>query len=416
MPVNPPRPTQLTTDSPTEVVIVGGGITGLASAYHLAERGANVTVVEQSSIGNGSTPLAAGGIRTQFNRDADIQMMTESVAVWESFNETFGTDIRYRQAGYLMGIRDTDQADAMERVIDRQQAHGLPNELRDPADVTSICPGFDHESFEAVTYGARDGYADPHSALMGFKNAAEAAGATIWTNTTVQDVLQYACGTVVGVDTDAGRVRADAVINAAGAWAPILAERAGVDLPIEPKARRAAVTIPEHTPEHDIPLVVDFSSGVYFRPLANNRMLVGGHFDCDTSSIGEGSNATDPAVEPSPRPRATASSAWQHEALSRAESVASYFGPKTEVVDTWEGRYAMTPDENPIIEESVSGLFTAAGFSGHGFMMAPAAGQLVADLVLEDESELANPAAYSRARFSEQAESSESSDQAIAQF
>lgn len=225
---NQPYPTQLTTDSPPETVIVGGGVIGLASAYYLAERGGNVTVIEQGSIGNGSTPLAAGGIRTQFNRDADIQMMSENVDVWETFHDTFETDIRYRQAGYLMGIRDSEQAEAMAPVIARQQDHDIPNELREPTAVADLCPGFDPEPFEAVTYGPRDGYADPHSALMGFKDAAD-AGVTIHTDTQVTDVLQYECGTVVGVKTESDRFRADAVVNAAGAWAPTLADAAGVE-------------------------------------------------------------------------------------------------------------------------------------------------------------------------------------------
>lgn len=177
------------------------------------------------------------------------------------------------------------------------------------------------------------------------------------------------------------------------------------------------MTTPAHQPEREIPLVVDFGSGVYFRPLSDDRMLVGGHFDCDTSAAGAPDNSGDHSVDPTPSPGRTVPNTWQWEALARAESVASYFRPETKLVDTWEGRYAMTPDEDPIIEESVSGLYTAAGFSGHRFTMAPAAGQLVADLIFDGDCELANLAAYSRRRFVDDRLADESTtDRAIVQF
>lgn len=400
-------------DSPSKIAIVGGGIVGLASAYYLARRGANVTVFEQGTIGNGSTSLAAGGIRTQFNRQADIQMMIESVDLWEQFNESFDTDIRYCQAGYLLGIQDPDQLAAMKDVLALQREQGLNNRLLTPEEATKHCPGLISDRFEAVAYGPTDGYFDPHSALMGFKEAAEDVGVTIRTNCAVTDLIQYANGRVVGVSTEDGKARADAVINAGGAWAPALAAKAGLSLSIEPKARRAAMAEPSKMPSRDIPLVVDFGSGVYFRPFDDQQMLVGGHFEAIDSLTD--SDSTDARVKPAPKPDIEAPLDWKQETLERAADCSSYFDPDSKIVDSWEGRYGMTPDENPIIEKSLPGLFTAAGFSGHGLMMAPATGQLVADLVLEGDSSLVNTAVYSSTRFDEGKESREEAA-AIDQF
>jgi sarcosine oxidase subunit beta len=407
--INGLRPTE---DPPT-VAVVGGGIAGLTSATFLARRGANVTVFEQQSIGAGSSPLAAGGVRTQFDRTPDITMMAESVQFWESLAASEGEPaLRYRQAGYLMGIRDSEQAAAMEEVLAKQRSLGQDNHLLEPEEATSRCPGLNPEPFEAVTYGARDGYLEPHSALMRFKQLAVDAGATLRTNCGVEELQLGADGRVTGVRTAAGTLDTDAVVNAAGAWAPTLAASAGVSLPITPKARRAATVIPESQPEQELPLVVDFGSGVYFRPLDDNRMLVGGHFD----DIGPAEGSSDPTVAPSPKPHADAPLDWKREALERAADCATYFGPDAQLVDTWEGRYGMTPGENPIIEESKPGLYTAAGFSGHGLMMAPATGQLVADLVLGSDAPLVDPAAYSRARFTDSGAEDASESEAVPQF
>jgi len=405
------------TDPPHEVVIVGAGIAGLASAYQLANRGTTVTVYEQGDIGNGNTPLAAGGIRSQHTRQADIELMAHSIDVWEDFEDEFDHDINYHQAGYLMCIADPDQVDAMREVQEVQRHHGgFDNRLLDPDQATRHCPGLTTDRFDAVTYGPRDGYCDPHSALMGFKHAAEEAGATIKTQTPVTELIQNDDGTIIGIEHRFGHHLADVVVNAAGAWAPTLAATAGIDLPIQPKARRAAIVEPANMPDQQLPLVVNLDSGVYFRPLDDQQLLIGGHFEtADTRPGGD-----DPTVRPAPKPGKAVSLNWQYEALTRAADTVAFVDEHTTVTDTYEGRYAMTPDENPIIEHSKPGLVTAAGFSGHGMMLAPATGHLVADLVCAGDSDLlSNADAYSRARFLADGDTdsnSESDDTAIAQF
>lgn len=380
-------------EQPPEIAIAGGGIVGLSCARSLARHGANVTIFEKGSIGSGSTPLAAGGIRTQFGQEADVRMMSASVRAWEELAAAAGTDIQYRQAGYLLCLADSEQVESMKAALEMQQSLGHNNQLLQPDEATDYCPGLNHERYEAVTHGPQDGYLDPHSALMRFKELAEAEGVDIRTECGVHDLIQYANGRVVGVKTPEGRFSADLVINAAGAWAPELAAKAGISLPITPTARRAATVLPDPEPMDELPLVVDFGSGFYFRPLGEDLLLVGGHFDDDAD------DERDATVEPRPSPMASAPHDWQQELSRWAPKCASYFGPQTELVDTWEGRYAMTPDEAPIIERSCPGLYTAAGFSGHGLMMAPATGQLIAELVFDADEPLVAPATYSRHRF-----------------
>jgi sarcosine oxidase subunit beta len=243
-----------------------------------------------------------------------------------------------------------------------------------------------------------DGYADPHLALMGYKTAAEAAGATIRTNTPVEALTTDGTGAITGVRTVEEELAADVVVNATGAWAAELAATAGIQLPIKPKPRRAATVAPTHQPATDLPLVVDLDSGVYFRPFDDDQLLVGGHFETVMTD-----GASDPTVEPTPRPNCQAPLDWQATVLERAVDCAGYFGPDSTITGSWEGRYAMTPDENPIIEWTAPGLVTAAGFSGHGLMMAPATGQVVADLITTGRTEVADIQAYSSDRFEKKA-------------
>ncbi|PSP72009.1 FAD-dependent oxidoreductase [Halobacteriales archaeon QS_3_64_16] len=369
-----------------DAVVVGGGIVGLASAYYLAVGGADVAVYEKGSIGNGSTERSAGGIRTQFSTPVHVSLSLESIAVWEDFEETFGIDIAYRRPGYLFCARTAETARAFEDSVAIQHDQGVPSELLDPAEAREYCPGLRAEKFRAATYCPIDGFADPHLALQGFATTARAAGAEIRTNAPVTDLL---CedDRVRGVEVNGERIGSDVVVNAAGPWARRVGEMAGLSLPIAPRRRRLLVAEPESPMPEDIPLTVDLDTGSYFRPEREGAALVGGHFattdcDADPDRFSKGIDLD-----------------WSAEALERAADYAAYFGPEAGVKRGWAGLYAVTPDHHPVIEETIPGLITAAGFSGHGFQHAPATGQLVAELALDGETTLLDIAPLESDRF-----------------
>jgi sarcosine oxidase subunit beta len=314
-------------------------------------------------------------------------MMKESVSFWGSFEEQTGVELDFQQAGYLLGVTDAGSLSGVRKMLQRHRAAGLKNKLLTPTEVTDRYPELAVDQFAAIIHAPEDGYLDPHRALMGFKKAAQEAGVTIRTNCRVKDLQERADGRIVGVETSEETIEADCVVNAAGAWASNVAELADVQLPIQPRARRAATVAPSSTPDKQLPLFVDLGSGVYFRPLDDDQFIIGGQFSDEDSP-----------VDPQPNPNKRVPSDWQLSALEHAAVVGSHFDTDTEVVNTWEGRYAMTPDENPIIEESRPGLYTVAGFSGHGVMIAPAAGQLLADLILKGDSRLVDVSKYSSSR------------------
>ncbi|WP_418286613.1 NAD(P)/FAD-dependent oxidoreductase [Halorubrum sp. DTA46] len=385
-----------------DVIVVGGGIVGLSAAHAAAERGADVTLLEKGSLGGGSTARAAGGIRSQFSTRVNVELSLASKVVWDDFADTFGVDIGLRKNGYLLLARTEATADRFRESVRVQRNCGAETEYLTPAEAADRCPGIDPDPFVAATYNADDGVADPNLAVQGYAAAARDLGVDLRTGVAVTDVHREG-DRVVGVEarTDAGAERreteagterheADAVVNAAGAWAPRVGALAGVDLPIVPRRRQIAVVEPSSPIPESSPLTIDLDTGSYFRPERDEIALVGGHF-------AEGRDTEEPA-DPDAFDEGMDID-WAAAAVERAADYAAYFGPDTRIRRGWAGLYAVTPDHHPIIETSRPGLVTAAGFSGHGFQHAPATGQVVADLLFDGRSSPVDISGLDRGRF-----------------
>ncbi|QKY19554.1 FAD-binding oxidoreductase [Halolamina sp. CBA1230] len=361
------------------VVVVGGGIVGLSSAFALADRGADVVLCERQSLGEGSTARALGGIRCQFSTAVNVDLSLASRSTWESFEERFGVDIAFRQTGYLMLARTEETARGLERQVDLQHERGAETELLTPEQVPEYCAGIDPDVVTAATYNPRDGFADPYLALQGYADAVREQGVDVRTKTAVTGV-RLDDGRVVGVDVAGdgapsdGHIEADAVVNATGPWAAELAAMAGVDIPVEPQRRQALVVDPERPVPEDDPLTIDLETSSHFRPERDGAAVVGGYFDAEPETADPDAYAESYDVD------------WAVETVERAAVYCEYFGDGTRLRRGWAGLYAVTPDHHPIVEESVPGFVQAVGFSGHGFQHAPATGRVVAELVLDGEA------------------------------
>jgi sarcosine oxidase subunit beta len=373
------------------VVVVGGGIVGLASAYYLAERGHAVTVLERGAVGAGSTERAVGGIRAQFSTPVNVRLSLAAMDVWDDFEATFGVDVEHRRIGYAFLAREPETAARLRETVAMQRDLGVDVETLAPAALRDRAGVEIHaDRFELATYGRRDGVVDPHLALQGYSTAAQAAGVEVRTNTRVTD-LRVEGDRVVGVGTaERDVVEADWVVNAAGAWGRAVGRMAGLDLPVSPQRRQVAVVAPERAVPETAPLAFDVDRGVYFLPDREGDALVGGHFgdgeECDPENY-----PTDFDLD------------WALTALERAADCAAHFGPEAGIVRGWSGLYAVTPDHHPIVEVSRPGLVTAVGFSGHGVMHAPATGQIVAELVTDGSARTVDVSALGRDRFDERA-------------
>lgn len=331
-----------------DVVVVGGGIVGLSSAYYLARAGADVTLCERDALGTRSTARSAGGIRTQFSTAVNVRLSLASLDVWDRFSRDFGIDIAYRKHGYLFLAREVETAERFRENVTMQNDLGAESEYLSPEEATEYCPELRTDQFVAATYNAADGYADPNLAVQGYAAKARETGVDVRTKTAVLDVLTDG-GTVTGVETEDGRLAADFVVNAAGAWSGTIADMAGVDLPIHPRRRQIAVVDPSRTLPEDVPLTIDLDTGSYFRPERRGTALVGGHFDerdpdVDTDAYSDSMDL-----------------AWAATAVEHVTEYAAYFDGDSRIKNGWAGLYAVTPDHHPIIEETVPGLVTAAG-------------------------------------------------------
>ncbi|WP_254864682.1 NAD(P)/FAD-dependent oxidoreductase [Halovivax gelatinilyticus] len=378
------------------VVVVGGGIVGASAAYYLASGGADVTLCEKSHVGAGATG-AGGGIRSQFSTPVNVALSKESISVWDSFEATFGVDLNERQHGYLFLARTEDTAAQLERDVALQREYGFENEFLQPEEAASRCPGISTEPFVGASFSPGDRFVDVSLAVQAFVDAAESAGATlsIGTDVTGIDLDRGERGRVT-VRTDEGDVDADYVVNAAGAWAGEIAEMVGVELPVSPRLRRQLLVEPSRPFPIDLPLTMDLDTGAVFYPENEEVMIT------------SGPQETMPIVDPD-QYRGDEPIDWTIDVLESLGELATYFDEDSRVRRTIEGVYAQTPDSNPIIEETVPGFVNAVGFSGHGFMHAPATGQLVSEIILDGEPSLVDISALGSDRFEASAPDGEKS-------
>src|SRR3954451_20747475 len=204
--------------SRASVVIIGGGVMGLSTAYHLARAGVpDVVLVERDEFGSGSTCKAAGGVRAQFSDAVNIEIGLRILRAFETFEETFGQDIDLHQVGYLFLLDTTEQVEAFQKSVALQNEIGVPSRLLEVAEAAALSPLISTNGLLAAAYSPTDGHCTPESVVLGYATAARAAGATILPHTAVEGI-DLDGDTVRGVRTTAGVIATDTVVCAAGAW------------------------------------------------------------------------------------------------------------------------------------------------------------------------------------------------------
>jgi len=376
-----------------DVVIIGGGCIGCSVAWHLAQRGiTNVVLIERElQLATGSTGKNAGGVRHQFSHSANIELSIESIAMIANFEAVVGTPIDFHQDGYLFLLSKTADVAAFLKNVELQKKHGVDVRWLSPKEAAALAPGLDVTGVKGATYCPADGVADPNGVTMGFAKGAQAKGVEIVRETEVNGI-RLAGNRVAEVRTSRGNIATPIVVNAAGPWAKSIGRLLGVDVPVEPERRHIFIASPPAGGSWDDPvntgkvprsklLVIDFETTFYF------------HREGGGLLFGMG--------DPDERPGFDITVRWDFlpkvidVAMRRLPAIAD-----AAVSHAWAGLYEMTPDHNPIIGPSgdVDGFFTIAGFSGHGFQHAPAAGRILADLIAGRDPKF-NLAAFAVDRF-----------------
>jgi sarcosine oxidase subunit beta len=350
-----------------EVVVVGGGVIGTSAAFHLAEAGVRVCLFERDQLAGGSTSRAAGGFRAQFSDPLNIALGLRSIEAFAHFGERPGAEIDFRQVGYLFLLDREEDVASFEASIALQHALGVPSRLVDLDEARELCPLAGLEGVLAATYSPLDGHASPEAVVQGYAAGARAHGATVVTGCPVSRIVTDGAG-IAAVETPLGTLETSTVVCAAGVWSPELARSVGVDLPIEPYLREVGFTGPTPGLPDNLPLTVDFTSGLYF------------HREGPGLLFGMADRGQPPGFDAPSDPD------W----LVRVMEVAERRLPALldmGIAGGWKGYYEVTPDHNALVGESseIARFLYAAGFSGHGFLQGPAVGEIVRDLVLRNQ-------------------------------
>jgi glycine/D-amino acid oxidase-like deaminating enzyme len=356
-----------------DVVIVGGGIEGAAAAWALAQRGVtDVFVAERNTVGSGMTGKSSGIVRCHYGVSSLAAMATVGLEVFEKAEEIFGTDIGFRQTGYVVGVGEPN-VDSMRKSLAAQRAVGVQTEEIDQSEVARMWPFADLSPFAAFGWEARGGYGDAYMTAQAFAVSARAAGVRIRQGTAVAG-LSIDDDRATGVRlADGTEISTGTVVVATGAWTQPFLTPYGIDLPIR-VVREQIVTIAPGMDIGSVPVFSDLVSLQYVRPEVGGDILFG---NSDLSDAEE----ADPDDYSN---RATAGFVD----LTVAKVGERFPGfPDAAITGSYAGCYDVTPDWNPVISRTgIDGLVVAAGFSGHGFKIAPAVGKLVADLVVDGRS------------------------------
>ncbi|MGQ7297145.1 NAD(P)/FAD-dependent oxidoreductase [Quadrisphaera sp. KR29] len=366
-----------------QVVVVGGGAVGLAAAAELAAAGADVVLLERDRLGSGSSAKPFGGVRATFSDPGNIALGLRGLERYAQLHESTPGGIGLRRVGYLFCARTPAEAAALEASTRLQRSMGAVADVVSPARAAELNPLLAAGALLAASFSPLDGYAQPRRAVAAWAAAARARGARVLEGVQVRGV-QTSPGTagsgqrhVTGVVTTAGTVRCEHLVVAAGAWSAELGRMAGVDLPVEPVRRQVAFAdVPAGAPRPatlrgELPFTLDLSTTFYV------------HGSPDGLLLGISDPAQAPGFERS----------YDDSWVPAFEAAAAVVAPSLvglRLRDGWAGLYENTPDHNALIgaARELGGLVVATGFSGHGFLQAPAVGEVVRDLVLGREPAL----------------------------
>ena len=430
-----PRVDHVTSDeqlpSTTDVVIIGGGIIGVAAALTLAERGLPVVLCEKGQIGAEQSSRNWGWCRQQGRDPRELPLIIESLRLWREMHQRTGSDVGFRQCGILYLSATAKGLADREAWLEHGRAHGVECHMLSSKEIAELLPGSAQE-WPGGLYTPTDGRAEPTIAAPGMARAAQRRGAKVFTQTAVRGI-ETTAGAVSAVVTEHGTIRCSTVILAGGAWSGVFCRSLGIRLPLLSTIGSVFRTAPVvDAPERSI-------SGAGF---AIRKRLDGGysvshggvsHFDIVPDSFRYFTDFLQLAwmARKHLRPCLTErfltewkrQSSWPLDQVSPFEAIRT-LDPRprqgtldkarrnlaaafpafkdVEILESWGGLIDATPDAIPVISpvETVPGFFLATGLSGHGFGIGPAAGQLAADVAIGAEP-LVDPAPFRYSRFTD---------------
>ena len=351
------------------IVIIGGGVTGCSIAYNLAKKGyEDIVLLEKEYLASGATGRCGAGIRQQWGTEMNCKLASNSMEIFENMNEILGTkrDIELKQEGYLILAYSDREMEQFEKNLKLQHSMGIPSKKITVAEAKEIVPHLNTEGVVGATFCKTDGHANPFRVTEAYAEAAERLGVDIYTYTEAKDI-KVKDGKIVGVETDKGFIRTNRVVNAAGGYSKEIGKMVGLDLPVKPERHQILVT--ERVEPLQKPMVMSFSYNIYCQQTPDGSFIMG---------FGDPNEPESHNIKES----------WQflEEMAEKAVNLLPVLS-NLRVVRQWAGLYNVTPDAQPILDKAnnVDDFYIAAGFSGHGFMIAPMTGIYMSELILGEE-------------------------------
>jgi FAD-dependent oxidoreductase domain-containing protein 1 len=353
------------------VIIVGGGIMGCSTAYHLMNSGNKLRVVvieKDPTYSQASTTLCVGNIRILFNLKENIQISQYAFEVMERFKDEMAVNddkpnVKLRGEGNLHLVDEKGRREAEEEVA-LQKSLGCKVDWWSPERIKECYPLFNVEPYAGGKFGYKDGVVDPYSVLMGYRAKARSLGAEFVKDEVVQ--ITTSGKRVTGVRLASGsHLTAAIVVNCAGAWAPKLAETAGIKVPVMPIKRQVFLFKPGV--ESEKLLHANLPSGLYFTSETGGLIICGKSMEDDPVGF---------------------DFTWDRKRFTEilwpelAEFIPAFDTLK--LIKGWAGLYDVnTLDAQAILGEwpELNGFFLATGFSGHGFQQGPAVGRYLCELI-----------------------------------
>lgn len=349
-----------------DVAIIGGGVNGCSLAYQLSKEGLNVAVFERDHICSGATGRCGAGIRQQWSTEENIVLTRESVKIFRGLSKELGEDIGFRQGGYLIAVHDEKEMKEVEERVRLQRSLGVDVRIVDKEEISDIAPILDPDGMKAIaaTFCPTDGHADPFKTTFAYAKAAKKHGANIFTHSEVKGIVKRG-KEVNGIVVNGIKIKADYVVDAAGAWSREVAKLAGIKTPNVPLRKEAIVT--ERMKRLFDCMVISFKDGIYFSQQSEGQILGG---------------------IPGPEERAGYLYQPTFSFLQHMARTLTRYAPRLKYVRIlrhWTGFYDVSPDARPIIGEdpNVKGFIHCHGFSGHGFMLSPMVTKILSEYIAD---------------------------------
>ncbi len=351
-----------------DAVVIGGGVMGCSILHNLALKGISDTLLlEMGGLGSGSTGRSQAILRMHYSNEVTTRMAWKSLRIYKNFEDLTGGASGYTKTGYVLIVSGSDRNALRDNVM-MQRAAGVAAGEMSPAEAMEAAPALRVLNSEACAFEPESGYADPHSVTQSYAAAARRLGASIATNTPALSV-EVSGGRAAAVLTPQGRVAAPLVVVAAGPWSKGILSKLGIEVPLETIRHQVFVLRRPEPLAQDHPIIGDVVNGMSARPDVGGLTLVG---------AGEDEQGDPEGYDQGVDVEVFRGIAERLERRMPGMSQARFRGG-------WSGLFTVTPDWHPILDkaEHVDGLYVAAGFSGHGFKLAPMVGVAMAELAAD---------------------------------